>query len=139
MVRLGNVLKHLCKTFSRRLGKTSWRWLQHLGDVLNLSWRRFCKTSWSFLEDVLKTYGQDEYICLDQGIIKTSSEDVWLRRIFFFWSKRLEHASRRRRRKTSSRRLHQDECLYLRKTSSRRLHQDKCLYLRRYRLTKKVQ
>ena len=39
------------------------------------------------LEDVLKTYGQDEYIGLNQDVLKTSSEDE------------------------DERRLHQDECL----------------------------
>ena len=42
------------------------------------------------LEDVLKTYGQDEYIGLDQDVLKTSSEDVWLIRIYSSSSRRLE-------------------------------------------------
>ena len=33
------------------------------------------------LEDVLKTYGQDEYIGLDQDVLKTSSEDEDERRL----------------------------------------------------------
>ena len=97
MIHLKDLLKTYLKTYWKRLGKTSWR--------------RFCKTSWHLdgflkmcdqgeyihllysrhLEDVLrsllKTYDQGEYIRLDQDV---------------FW---------RRRRKTSSRRLHQDECL----------------------------
>ena len=55
-----------------------------LQDVLNTSWRRLedvlktllqdvLKTSWKRLEDVLKTYHQDDYIGLDQDILKTSS------------------------------------------------------------------
>ena len=51
-------------------------------NTLTLSWRRFCKTSWKRLEDVLKTYGQDEYISLDQ--------DVRLRGTYSSWSKRLQ-------------------------------------------------
>ena len=171
MIRFENVLKRSLQDVL----KTSWRRLQNvlnkswrcLEDVLKMSWRRFCKTSWRRLEDVwprriywswprrledvLKTYGQDEYIGLDQDVFwrrkakanifilikkswrrledvlksswrrmaktnilvltKTSSEDVWLRRICSSWSRRLEDVFWRRRRKTSSRRLHQDECL----------------------------
>ena len=33
------------------------------------------KTSWKHLENVLKTYDEDEYIRLDQGTLKMSSED----------------------------------------------------------------
>ena len=40
------------------------------------------KRSWRRLEDVLKTYGQDEYIGLDQDVLKTSSEDVRLRQAY---------------------------------------------------------
>ena len=43
------------------------------------------KTSWKLLEDVLKTYGQDEYIHLDQDALKTSSEDVRLRRTIYLY------------------------------------------------------
>ena len=76
----------------------SWKHLEDifargLEDVLKTSWRRLenvLKTSWRRLEDVLKTYGQDEYIGLDQDVLKTSSEDVWLRRIFFSWSRHPE-------------------------------------------------
>ena len=86
--------------------KTSWRCLQdvfarRLEDVLKTSWRRLedvlktflqdvLKTSWKRLEDVLKTYGQDEYIGLDQDVLKTSSEDVRLKRTYSSWSRRLE-------------------------------------------------
>ena len=78
--------------------------------VFKTSWRRFCKTSWRRLEDVLKRYGQDEYNSLDQDIFKTSSEDVWSLRIYSSSPRRLEDVVRRRRPKTSTRRLHQDEC-----------------------------
>ena len=115
--------------------KTSWKYLckrpwRRLEDILKRSWRRFCKTSddgakmsWKCLgktswrcledvfarrlEDVLKIYGQDEYIGLDQNVLKTSSKDVWLRQIYSSWSRRLEDVFWRRR----WRRLHQDECL----------------------------
>ena len=49
---------------------------------MKTSWRYLCKTSWRCLEDVLKTYGQDEYIGLDQDVLKTSSEDVRLRQAY---------------------------------------------------------
>ena len=42
------------------------------------------------LEDVLKTYGQDEYIGLEQDVLKTSSEDVRQGRVFSSRSRRLE-------------------------------------------------
>ena len=72
-------LEDVLKTFWRRLEnvlKTSWSCLEdvfarRLEDVLKTFWRR--------LEDVLKTYDQDEYIDLDQDVLKTSSEDVWVR------------------------------------------------------------
>ena len=86
--------------------KTSWRYLcktssKRLEDILKMPWRRFCmtswrrlenvfKASWKYLEDVLKTYRQDEYIGLDQDVLKTSSEDVRLRRTYSSWSRRLE-------------------------------------------------
>ena len=60
------------------------------------------------LENVLKMYNQDKYIGLDQDVLKTSSEDAWLRQICSSWSRRLEYVFWRR--KTSSR-FHQDECL----------------------------
>ena len=75
--------------------KMSWR---HFEDVLKTPSRRLedvLKTSWRRLEGVLKTswrlaYGQDEYIDLDRDVLKMSSEDVWLRRIYSSWSRRLE-------------------------------------------------
>ena len=66
--------------------KPNWR-----EDVLKTSWSRRCKTSWRRLENVLKMYNQGEYICLYQDVLKTSSEDVWLRRIYWSWSRRLEN------------------------------------------------
>ena len=73
--RLEDVLK---TSFKRHLGKMSWRYLEDdftrcLEDILKTSWRR--------LENVLKTYDQDEYIGFDQDVLKTSSEDEEKRRL----------------------------------------------------------
>ena len=117
-------LEEVLKTFWRRLEdvfKTSWRCLE---DVLKTSWRR--------LEDVLKTYGQDKYIGLEECYlgkflcrekrVEYFSRTCWVEQINLMvlldgtflmvhsW-RRLEDLFWRRRRKTSSRRLHQDECL----------------------------
>ena len=94
MIRLQNVLK----MSSRRICKTSWRRFE---DVLKMSWRgleNVLKTSWKRLEDVLKTNGQEEYIGLDQDVLKTSWRRMINKNIFVFI-------------KMSWRRLHQDECL----------------------------
>ena len=107
MIRLENMLK----TSLQDVLKMYWRRLEHvlkkiLQGILKTFWWRLedvLKTSWRCLEDVLKTYGQDEHIGLDQ--------DVWLVRIYSSWSKCLEDVFWRRKRKTSSRRLHQDKCL----------------------------
>ena len=120
MIRLENILT------------ISWQ------NVLKISWRRFCKKSsrcledvlkmffqdvfymfWKRLEDVLKTSGQDECVCLEQDVLKTSSEDVWLRLIYSSWQKNVLKTSLWRFLKTKtkdifrtfSRCLHQDECL----------------------------
>ena len=97
----------------------SWRRLQHVfsvtilrlprrpGDVVKTSWRRLedvlktflhdvSKISWKRLEDVLKTYGQDQFIGLDQDVLKTSSEDMRLRRTYSSWWRRLEDEDERR-------------------------------------------
>ena len=96
MVRLENVLKI------------------SLQDVLKMSWRR--------LEDVLKTSWR-------------RLEDVWPRRIYWSWPRRLEDVFWRRKAKanifvlikTSSRRLLKTKTKDVFKTSSIRLHQDECL------------
>ena len=68
-------LEDVLKTSWRHLGKTSWR---RLGKT---SWRCLGKTSWRRLENVLKTYGQDEYIGLDQDVLNWRRlEDVFWRR-----------------------------------------------------------
>ena len=92
-VRLGNVLNT-----SRRHAKKKFNLMIRLQNVLNMSWRHFCKTSFRRFKNilktswqgVLKTYGQGEYIGPDQDVLKTSSEDIWLRQIYSSLSKRLE-------------------------------------------------
>ena len=85
---LEDVLKMSLRHFCENVLKTSWLY------VLKMSWRRLedvFKTSWRILEDVLKTFLQDvfktswrrllkmydynQYIRLDQDILKTSPED----------------------------------------------------------------
>ena len=91
MIRLQNIFKASLQDVL----KMSWRRLEDvlrtfLQDVLKTSWKRLEDILARRLEDVLKTYGQDEYIGLDQDVLKTSSEDEWLRRIYSSWSRRLE-------------------------------------------------
>ena len=83
--------------FSKTCSQEQFNLMIRLEDILKMSWRRFSrrledvlKTSWKRLENVLKTYRQDEYIGLDQDVLKTSSEDVRLRRTYSSWSRRLE-------------------------------------------------
>ena len=107
MIRLENLLK----TSLEDLLKMSWKLLEdvlqtilteRLENVLQMSWRCSCKKSWRRLgkvwrhlgkiswrrlEDVLKTYDQDEYIGLEQDVLKMSFEDVWLRWIYSSWSR----------------------------------------------------
>ena len=94
MIRLENVLKISLQDVL----KMSWR---RFKDVLKISWRRLedvfarrledvFKTSRRRLEDVLKMYGQGEYIVLEQDVLKTSSEDVRVRRTYSSWSRHLE-------------------------------------------------
>ena len=129
MIRLENVLKRSLQDVL----KTSWRRLQNvlnkswrcLEDVLKTSWRRLedvLKTSWKRLEDVLKTYDQDEYIGLDQDVLKTS----WRRLLktyelgeYIRLDQDVSKTSWRRPLKTKTKDVF--------KTSSRRLHQDECL------------
>ena len=70
----------------RRVNKNSLAWWY----VLKTSWRCLEDVFARRLEDVLKTYSQDEYIGLDQDVLKTSSEDVRLRRTYSSWSRHLE-------------------------------------------------
>ena len=91
-------------------------YLRWTGKVLKTFWRRFEDVLARRLEDILKTYDWDEYISLDQDVVlKTSSQSVWIRRIYLSWWKtswiRLLQTKTKDIFKTSSRRLHQDECL----------------------------
>ena len=110
MIRLQNILKASLQDVL----KMSWRrFCRRLEVVLTMSWRRFCKTSWRrlsktswrHLEDVWPKWIYWSWSRHLEDVLKTSSEGEWLRRIYSSWSRRLEDL------KTSSRRLHQDECL----------------------------
>ena len=69
-------------------------------DNNSLTWWYVLKTSGRFLkdifprrkwlEDALKRYHRDEYVRLDQDILKMSYEDLWLKSIYPSWSRRLE-------------------------------------------------
>ena len=100
MIRLQDVLK----TFF----KTSWRRFE---DVFKTSWRRFCKKSWRRLENVLKMSWKRIAKTNILVLTKTSSEDIRLRWTYLSWSRRLLKTKTKDVFKTSSRRLHQDECL----------------------------
>ena len=90
--------------------------------VLKTPWRYLCKKSWRCLEDVLKTSWRclaDVFARRLKNVLKTPrrmAKTNILGKVNIFvliktsW-RRLEDVSRRRGRKTSSRRLHQDECL----------------------------
>ena len=94
------LLEDVLKTFLQDVLQTSWQ------GVLKISWRRLediFETSWRRLEDVLKTFWQD--------VLKTSWRCMAKAKILFLtktslW--RLKDVFLRRRRKTSSIRLHQD-------------------------------
>ena len=128
MIRLENVLK----VSLQDVLKTYWRWLEdvfarRLEDVLRTLWQEVLKISWRRLEDVLKTPSriledvlktswrrledvwQRRLYCSCarrlEEVLKTSSEDVWLRWICSSWLTCLEDVFWRQRRKTSSRRL----------------------------------
>ena len=80
------------KASLRRLGKTSGRCLE---DVLKMSWRCFWKTSWKRLEDIFWRWmiKANIFVLMKTSwrrLLKTKTKDVF---------------------NTSSRRLHQDECL----------------------------
>ena len=125
MIRLKKFLKmswrNLCKTFRRRFE-----------DVLKTSWKRFCTASWRHpLEDVFKA----SWKVLNKSwsymtktnilVLKTSSEDVWLRRMYSSWI-RLEDVWPRRISRSWSRLL-KTKTKDVFKMSSRRPHQYECL------------
>ena len=99
--------RRFCKTSWIGLSKTSWRCLEgvlkmswkRLENVLKTSWRRLGKMSGRSLEDVRKTPS-------------VFLENVWPRRIYWSWSRRLEDVFWRRMSKVN--------ILVLIKTSSRR-------------------
>ena len=120
MIRLKNVLKtslqDILKSWRRlqNVFKTSWRCLEdvferHLEDVLarrqlKMSWRRLQNIK-TFFQEVSRTSWRRMAKTYKLVFTKTFPEDVWLRRIYSSWSKRLEDVFWRRRRKTSSTRL----------------------------------
>ena len=84
---LKTFLQEVLKTFWQDVLRTSWR---HLEDVFKTSWGCLDDVLARRLEDLLKSYGPDEYIGLNHEVLKTSSEDVWIRWIYLSWSWRLE-------------------------------------------------
>ena len=138
--------RHFCKTSWRRLEnflKTSWGYLvdvftRRLEDVSKKSWQDVLKTPWKRLDDVLKTYDQDEYVGLDQDVLKKAWTRMTKTNIVVLIKmsrKRLEHVFWRSMSKanifvlmkTFWRRLLKSKTKDVFKTSSRRLHQDECL------------
>ena len=133
--------KCLEEIFARRFEdvlKTSWRGFQN---VLKTSWRCLAevfarcledvlKTSWRCLEDILKMSWR-----LLEDIFVRRLEDVWPRWIYWSWSRRPQDVFWRRMSKanifvlikTSWIRLLQMKTKDVFKTSSVRLHQDECL------------
>ena len=81
-----------------------------------MPWRRFCKTSWRCLEDVLETFSKHLERPLE-NVFKTS-----LRPLAKMSSRHLQDVL-----KTSWRRILKTKTKDIFKTSSRRLHQDECL------------
>ena len=72
-VRLRNDLNSL-KDVLKLCYQEQFNLIISLENVLKMSWRRLedvLKTSWKRLEDVLKTYDQDEYVDLDEDVLKT--------------------------------------------------------------------
>ena len=91
--------------------KTSWRCLsdvfaRRLENVLKASWKRLEDVMARRLEDVWTRRIYWSWPRRLEDVLKTSSEDVWLIRIYSSSSRCLEDVFWRRRRKTSSRRLH---------------------------------
>ena len=99
------------RRFCRRLKDVLKTSSKHLEDILKMSRRRFCKTSWRGFQNVLKTSWRHMAKTNILVFIKTSSEDEWLRRIYSSSSRHLLKMKTKDIFKTSSRPLHQDECL----------------------------
>ena len=111
-------LEEVLKTFLQDV----WRWCEDVlkmswQDVLKMSWRRFCETSWRRLENVLKTSWRRMIKTNILVLIKTSSEDVWIRWIYSSWSRRLEDVLKTSPEDKDERRL-QD---VFKRSSSRRM------------------
>ena len=102
--------RYLCRTSWRRFEdglKASWRRLSEMSwrcleDVLNMSSKRLGKTSWTRLENVLKTSWRRMTDTNILVLTKTSSEEVWLRWIYWSWLTRLQEVFWRWRWKMSS-------------------------------------
>ena len=103
--RLENVLK----TSLQSVLKAFWRRLQNV--LARCLWICIEEVLKTFLQDALKTSGRRMTKANIFVLIKTSSKDVWPSRIYLSLSRRLEDVFWRGRRKTSSRRLHQDKRL----------------------------
>ena len=122
MILLQNVLK----MSSRRICETSWRRFEDVlktswQDVLKMSWRRFCKTSWRRLENVLKT----SWRRIAKTNILVLTKTSWRRLEDVFW-RRMINKNIFVFIKTSWRRLEDVFWRRRRNTSLRRL-QDECL------------
>ena len=92
------------------INNTSWKVLKtSLQNISRMSWRRLQNVLQALFQDILKIFWRRP-----QNVLKTSwgrLEDIWRRQIYSPWSKCLEDVFLRRRQKTFSRRLYQDECL----------------------------
>ena len=79
------LLENLLKTTWRSRGKTSSRCLE---GILKVSWKRFCKTYWRRLtrryENVWARLTYSSWSRHLEEVLKTSSKDVWLRRIWLW-------------------------------------------------------
>ena len=100
--------EYVSKSFWKRVNKNSLTWWWY---VLKTSWRDLCKTSWRHLENVLKMSWRRMTKTIILVLIKTSSEDVWVRRIYLSWSRHLEDVLKTSSEDEDEGRLHQDECL----------------------------
>ena len=92
MIRLENNIEDI---FARRFEDVLKMSCRSFEDIFKTSWKRPGKTSWKCLEDVWPRRIYWPWPRCLEDILKTSSEDVRLRRTYSSWS----------------RRLHQDECL----------------------------
>ena len=79
--------------------------LMRLENFLKMTLKAFLKIYWRRLEDVW------QYIRLEKDVLKASSEDAWLRRIYLSWSRRLEDVLKMYSEDEHERYFHQDECL----------------------------